>query len=135
VRRIRVVAGVILRGQQILVCQRSMNQFPPGVWEFPGGKVEPRESDESALVRELREELGVHVVVGGQIGVNEHTYGDTTVVLVAYVAVIEIGEPVAHEHAAMRWIGRESLSQLEWAPADIPLLGAVDALLEATAPY
>lgn len=112
-----------------------MTQFPPGVWEFPGGKVEGRETDEAALARELREELGIQVVVGGQVGVNEHRYGDTTIVLVAYVAVIEVGEPVPHEHDAIRWVGRESLRQLEWAPADIPLLGAVDALLEGAAPY
>lgn len=133
--RIRVVAGVILRGQQVLVCQRRMDQFPPGVWEFPGGKPEGRETDEQALARELDEELGVRVVVGGQIGVSEYAYGDKLIVLVAYVAVVEVGEPVAREHAAMQWVGRESLRGLDWAPADVPLLDAVDALLEASSSY
>lgn len=126
---IRVVAGVVLRRGRLLACQRSASQFPPNAWEFPGGKVEPGESDEAALARELAEELGIRVVVGGHVGTNVHHYGTKAIELVAYAASIEVGEPVAHEHQAVRWIGLDELRELDWAPADIPLLDPIATLL------
>jgi 8-oxo-dGTP diphosphatase len=126
---IRVVCGAVLRDARVLACQRSAETFPPSVWELPGGKVEPGETDETALVRELREELGIEVVVGDGLGVSVFDYGRKQVELVAYTARIVAGEPRALEHQALRWLGAGELAGLEWAPADLPLLEAVEERL------
>jgi 8-oxo-dGTP diphosphatase len=117
----------------VLVAQRSGGPFD-GRWEFPGGKVEPGESDLSALVRECREELGVanapqaflgEVLLDGAVGGG--VPGQST--LRVWWARVESGEPVAHEHAQVRWVGAGDLDELDWIAADRPLLPAVRALL------
>ena len=120
--RIRVVAGVIERGGEILCAQRGTSQRHAGMWELPGGKVEPGESDAEALVRELEEELGVIVRVGEQLGTSDHDYPGQAIRLVAYRCTIDQGQPVASEHAEIRWVAPGSLAGLDWAPADRPLV-------------
>jgi 8-oxo-dGTP diphosphatase len=120
--RIRVVAGAIERGGKILCAQRGVAQRHAGMWELPGGKVEPGESDEDALARELQEELGVAVHVGQQLGVSDHDYPAQSVRLVGYRCTIAQGQPVATEHAQLKWVGPEALDELDWAPADRPLV-------------
>lgn len=100
----------------------------PLKWEFPGGKVEPGESATAALVRELREELGIVVQVGARLGVSR-TEG---LELELFACWIESGLPEAREHAELRWLSGEALAALDWAPADIPLLALVAQALGST---
>ena len=128
-RQVRVAAGVTWRGAELLITQR-----PPGgplglMWEFPGGKLEPGENDATALMRELREELGVTVLVGAHVGVSEHAYAHGTIRLTALACTLVDGEPAALDHAELRWLAPDALGEVEWAPADVPFLDAVRALL------
>lgn len=111
-----VVAGAIVSGATVLVAQRQRPAELAGLWELPGGKVAPGESETEALVRELREELGVDVVVGDRLG-DEIAVGNA-LVLRAYEAVMTGGELHAHDHGALRWIGAAELDDLPWVPAD-----------------
>lgn len=131
---VQVVGAAVVRDGRVLVAQRSGGPFD-GCWEFPGGKVEPGESDLAALVRELREELRVdvlpeaflgEVVLDGPVGGGEP--GTST--LRVWSARLAAGEPVAHEHAALRWARAEDLEALDWIAADRPLLPAVRTLLQ-----
>ena len=120
--RVRVVAAVLEEGGQFLAARRGPDQRHPGQWELPGGKVEPGESDAQALSRELREELGVEVVVGAHLGTSVHDYPDLPIELVAYHCILYSGRPEALEHAELRWVAPDQLSTLDWAPADRPLI-------------
>ena len=130
---VQVVGAAIVSGDRVLVAQRSGGPFD-GCWEFPGGKVEPGESDLSALVREIREELGVAVVPQAFLGevlldgvVAGGRPGDSTLRL--WWARLASGTPVAHEHAEVRWVRTDELDELAWIPADRPLLPALRTLL------
>ena len=124
-QELRVVAGVIVRAGRVLVALRGPGMRLAGEWEFPGGKVEPGEDDATALARELREELRVEVRVADRIGVSRHPLGARTLVLVAYRCALVGGEPSPVEHAEVRWVTPDVLSELNFAAADRPLLGAV----------
>ena len=100
-----------------------------GLWEFPGGKVEAGETDAVALRREMVEELALHVEVGDCLGEVRHDYGDVVIRLVAYACSVSSGEPVVREHSEVAWVDASGLRDLIWAPADIPLLSAVETLL------
>src|SRR3954449_9722265 len=123
---VQVVGAAIVDGDRVLVAQRSGGPYD-GRWEFPGGKVEPGESDLSALVREIAEELGVDVVPQAFVGevlldgvVAGGEPGTST--LRVWWARLDGGEPVAREHAQLRWVGAEELDDLDWIAADRPLL-------------
>lgn len=120
--RVNVVGGAVVRDGRVLACRRTQPAHLAGLWEFPGGKVEAGESDEQALVRELDEELGVRATVGARIG-PDLALGDTAVMRVYLVAVE--GEPVAHEHDAMRWLSADELDDVPWIPADVPVLSVL----------
>ena len=121
---IEVVCGVILDGSgRALACRRAAGRHLGGLWEFPGGKVEEGEMPEKALARELREELGISVEVGGKMdAVVEWTDGDVSIRLTAFRCRIIEGEPVALEHEEIRWCDAGELAMLDWAEADLPIL-------------
>ena len=100
-KHIRVVAGAVIRGSQVFLCQRRPDQYPPSAWEFPGGKVEPGESDTEALIRELQEELGCDVAVHEHLGTHEHDYPSFRVTLVLFRVSVVGGELVPREHASV----------------------------------
>jgi 8-oxo-dGTP diphosphatase len=128
--RLHVVAGVLLRDGRVLAARRGPGTGArAGLWEFPGGKVEPGETPEQALVRELREELSVEVTVDERLAESLHDYDDLSLRLVAYLAHITKGEPQAGEHDALRWLKPDELPSLAWAPADVPFLPVIEALL------
>jgi 8-oxo-dGTP diphosphatase len=120
---VRVVVGAVLRdaGGRVLAARRER---PPG-WELPGGKVEPGETEPSALVRELHEELGVTVVVGDRIGPDVPIGPD--LLLRAWTAVLTDGEPAALAHAELRWLAEHELDSVSWLPADRPVITALTA--------
>jgi 8-oxo-dGTP diphosphatase len=126
---IRVVAGVLIRDGRVLAAKRAAGTREAGLWEFPGGKLEHGEDDATALVRELREELGVTVRVGAAVGVSEHAYAHGTIRLVALACTLVDGEPAALDHSELRWLAAAALGTVEWAPADVPFLATVRALL------
>ena len=111
--RVRVVGAVIERDETVLMAQRPEGRRHAGLWEFPGGKVEPGEDDATALARELLEEMGVASVVGAFVAEG----CDDRVVLACY-RVRLLGQPVALFHARLRWVQRSELAQLPTPPAD-----------------
>jgi 8-oxo-dGTP diphosphatase len=126
-----VVAAALIHDGRVLAQQRA---FPPeaaGRWELPGGRVEPAESAEEALVRECREELAVDVVPGAQLGSDVPlASGNVLRVLLARLAR-PTATPIAVEHAALRWVGPAELTKLDWLDADRAVLPDLKTLLKA----
>ena len=120
--RVDVVAAIIRRDNKILITQRHGHVHLPGLWEFPGGKVEPQESFEAALLREIREELGVSISVGEVFFSIEHDYPTKSVRLHFFNCSIIQGEPQALDVADLRWVSPDELSQFEFPPADVELI-------------
>jgi mutator protein MutT len=125
---IRVIAAVVPDGDRLLVCQRPPHKRHGGLWEFPGGKCEPGETDAQAATRELREELGVTATAVGAELFAIHDLGSPF--LIAFVPVEIAGEPVCHEHTALRWGTPNELAELPLAPSDRRF---VEALLAQSA--
>ena len=113
-----VVAAMIWRGDRFLACQRPAHKARGLLWEFVGGKVEPGETKEEALIRECREELGITIRVGQMRMELVHQYPDLTVRLSLFDATIPEGEPRKLEHNDIRWITLEEIGSLEFCPAD-----------------
>ncbi|HEV7657623.1 MAG TPA: (deoxy)nucleoside triphosphate pyrophosphohydrolase [Mycobacteriales bacterium] len=112
-----IVVGAVLRdgAGRVLAARRDR---PPG-WEFPGGKVEPGETEPAALARELAEELGVQAAIGDRVGPDVPMTG---AVLRVYAARVTAGEVTALEHAELRWLGPAELDSVDWLPADRPIV-------------
>jgi 8-oxo-dGTP diphosphatase len=130
-KAIEVVAAVVENGARYLVTRRQAGVHLAGLWEFPGGKVQPAESHEAALVREIDEELAVGAVVGGLLLSTSHTYPEKVVTLYFYRCRIE-GTPVPQQGQEMRWVARADLAALEFPAADADLIGLLIAGLPAT---
>lgn len=113
---IRVIAAVVSRGDTLLVCQRPLYKRHGGLWEFPGGKCEPGESNVAAARRELREELGVEVIAVGDQEFAVHDPGSPYLIIFAPVTII--GEPTCHEHIGLQWGPPSNLALLPLAPSD-----------------
>ncbi len=101
-------------------------------WEFPGGKVESGETPTVALVREIREELGCDIEVGDFIAQSRVSVGNRTIVMDAYLAVCDRAQISLSEHTDSDWIEAHQVVNYDWAPADIPLLDAVQAVFQST---
>ncbi len=113
-----VVAALIWQGERFLACQRPPHKARGMLWEFVGGKVEPGETKEQALIRECREELAVTVRVGEVFLELTHEYPDLTVHLTLFHAGIAAGTPKLLEHQALRWFTVEEMDQYPFCPAD-----------------
>lgn len=117
-----VVAALIWRGERFLACQRPAHKARGLLWEFVGGKVEPGETREEALIRECREELAVTVVPRNIFMEVTHEYPDLTVHLTLFNADLPEGEPRALEHNDLRWITVGEIDTLPFCPADQEIL-------------
>ncbi|HXJ19926.1 MAG TPA: (deoxy)nucleoside triphosphate pyrophosphohydrolase [Polyangia bacterium] len=122
-----VVAALVRDGTKVLMSRRRADQPMPGLWEFPGGKVEPGESPIAALEREVREELGCQVDIGRIHEVVFHPYGDFDLYMLVYEARISSGTPRALEVAEFAWVEAARLPALDLLPADYPLARALAA--------
>ena len=116
-----VVAALVRRGGRILMSRRRPDQPMPNLWEFPGGKVEPGEAPVAALAREVREELGCEIEVGGIYEVVFHAYPEFDLVMMVYAATVSRGVPRAVEVAEVAWIEAAQIPSLDLLPADYPL--------------
>lgn len=117
-----VVAALIWDGDRFLACQRPANKARGLLWEFVGGKVEPGETKEQALVRECKEELDVTVSVGTVFMDVVHRYPDITVHLTLFNAAIAAGEPRLLEHVQLRWLTVDEIPKYDFCPADDAIL-------------
>lgn len=124
-RTIEVVAALIWQGDRFLICQRPANKARALLWEFPGGKIEPGETGEEALIRECREELDITLSVESPCTEVTHGYPELTVHLTLYNAVIREGSPRMVEHNAMMWIHADEIPTYEFCPADQAFFPAI----------
>lgn len=128
-----VVGAAILDGRgRVLAAQRADPPALAGGWEFPGGKVEPGETEPAAVVRECREELGAVVEVGGRLGPDIPLLAGRGVLRV-WLARLAEGEPRALEHQQLRWLDAAELESVGWLPADAPLIEPLRAHLRGLA--
>lgn len=118
----QVVAALIWQGDRFLICRRPAHKARGLLWEFVGGKVEPGETKQQALIRECREELAVTVAVGEQFMELTHVYPDLTVHLTLFHASITEGTPQLLEHSEIRWIRVSEIDEYEFCPADEDIL-------------
>ena len=119
------VACAIIEGPEGVLCaQRSAMMSLPLAWEFPGGKIEAGETAEGALLREIREELQVEIIIGQALTYADHSYVEGRVIRLFPFVCRLAGDalPVPREHAALRWVKAEALRELDWAAADVPVL-------------
>ncbi len=130
VKTISVVGAVIIVDDSVLACRRAPFKSQAGLWEFPGGKVELGELPEEALRREIMEELRVPVVVERFVGAGEFQMTDVLIRLDCYRCFLEGEIPIrSNDHDQLAWLKIHQLYKVAWAPADIPVLKAVEALL------
>ena len=124
---IEVAAALVLRAGKILITQRFAGSHLGGLWEFPGGKREPGETFEQCLARELREELGVEVKIGGLFEEITHVYAEKTVRLKFFLCELSEGEPQPIGCAAVKWVGKQELAEYDFPAADARLLDRLRA--------
>ena len=120
-----VVAALIWQGDKFMICQRPAHKARGLLWEFVGGKVEPGETKEQALVRECREELAVTLFIGDVFMDVIHEYPDLTVHLTLFNATIAEGEPKKLEHNDIQWITPSEIANYEFCPADEEILARI----------
>ena len=115
----RVAAALIVRNRKILICQRTRHQPMPLKWEFPGGKADPGETPEIALVRELDEELSIHARIGGEITRYKYQYPGKDPILLIFYRILDFeGEPENRDFAQIRWEVPERLSDYDFLEGD-----------------
>lgn len=119
---INVVAAIIKKDEKILCVQRPKGGEASYKWEFPGGKIEKGESHKEALIREIREELDCDISVGELVMTIEHQYEAFHLTMHCYDCRIIRGKLTLHEHIDSRWLPAGELKNLDWAPADWPII-------------
>ena len=116
-RQIEVVAAIIQRDGAYFATQRGYGEFE-GMWELPGGKIEPGERPEAALQREIQEELGIDITINRFLCTTDYDYPLFHLTMHCYLCKIKSGEIELREHKSARWLTAETLDSVEWLPAD-----------------
>jgi 8-oxo-dGTP diphosphatase len=120
---VTVVCAIIEHEDKVLAAQRSLRMPLPFLWEFPGGKVKEGETEEHSLLREIREELNISVTIHERLTTSSHFDGQKQIHLIPFICSIDEGNPKAIEHEAFLWCDQEKCAELNWCPADIPIVG------------
>ena len=123
-KTIEVVAAIIHHDGKILATQRGYGDFKDG-WEFPGGKIEPGETPQQALIREIKEELDTEIEVVDYLETVEYDYPNFHLSMDCFFCTIKSGELVLKEHEAARWLTADTLDSVDWLPADRGLIKAI----------
>lgn len=123
-KTVKVVAAIIIKNNKIFSTQRGYGEFKGG-WEFPGGKVEQNETNEMALVREIKEELDTTIEVKKYFDTVEHDYESFHLSMDCYICSIKEGALILKEHEAAKWLSSEELNSVNWLPADISLVDSL----------
>ena len=126
---VRVAAAVIRKDGRIFATQRGYGEFKDG-WEFPGGKIEPGETPEEAIVREIKEELDTEVEVIELLDTVEYDYPNFHLSMGCFICKIKSGDLVLKEHEAAKWLTKDTLGSLEWLPADMGFVGEIEKYLK-----
>ena len=121
-KHLDVVCAIITRKDNVLAAKRHPGSPAGDKWEFPGGKIKVNETPAQAIQREIKEELGVTIKQIERLEINHHTYPEFKISLLPIICEITDGEPMAIEHAEIRWIAIEKLLNLDWAEADQPIV-------------
>lgn len=116
-KKIEVVAAIIYKDGAYFATQRGYGEFE-GMWEFPGGKIEPGESREVALKREIQEELGVDIIIENLLCTTEYDYTSFHLTMHCYLCSVTSDEMELREHKSASWLTSETLDSVEWLPAD-----------------
>ncbi len=123
-KTVKVVAAIIIHENKIFATQRGYGEFKDG-WEFPGGKIEPGETPQEALVREIKEELDIEIEVKDFLETVEYDYPDFHLSMDCFFCSIRSGELVLKEHEAVKWLTVETLDSVDWLPADQGLIEGI----------
>lgn len=122
---IYVVAAVIFDNDQNILITKRKHELFNGLWEFPGGKVEPNETNEEALKREIKEELNLDIELNKFLTRVEYDYPTFHLVMDVYVSKIISGFIDLTVHSEIKWVKKSELDSVEWVPADIPIIKAL----------
>lgn len=120
-KTIRVVAAIIIEKEKVFATQRGYGGFKDG-WEFPGGKIELGETPETAIVREIKEELDTEIEVVKLLDTVEYDYPQFHLSMDCFICKIKSGDLVLKEHEAAKWLTKENLDSVDWLPADLSLV-------------
>lgn len=128
---VRVVGAIIQRDNTVFAARRNPERSAGGLWEFPGGKVEPGETPEQALSRELLEELSIDVSIGPLIERSASEVDGLTIELSCFATTLKGPDPTSStDHDSLLWVGLDRLHTLDWAPGDVPIIERLPQLLE-----
>ena len=128
-KTVRVVAAIIIENDKVFATQRGYGEFKDG-WEFPGGKIEPGETPEEAIVREIKEELDTEVEVSELLDTVEYDYPNFHLSMGCFICKIKSGDLVLKEHEAAKWLTKDTLGSVEWLPADMGLVREIEKYLK-----
>lgn len=124
-KKLQVVAAIICKDNRIFATQRGYGEFR-GQWEFPDGKVEPGETPEEALIREIKEELDIEISVGKYIHTVEYDYPTFHLSMLCFICKILSGSLVLKEHEEARWLEKDNLYSVDWLPADLEIVSLLE---------
>ena len=128
-KTVKVVAAIIIHDNKIFATQRGYGEFKDG-WEFPGGKIEPGETPQEALAREIKEELDIEIEVKDFLETVEYDYPEFHLSMDCFFCIIRSGELVLIEHEAAKWMTVETLDSVDWLPADKGLVEGIREYLD-----